>query len=297
MLRHCPNLAKDVQVEDFLPTELFAYPKGTLRWQHGTFLAEAEVPTRRLAVSFKRLTAEEREELENMKSSRFDQQEHAKGGPSGAGDNGDAVPLGFLSSVPGVSSLAGSSYVLSAVQYAKDNPLMALWTVGPAVCSGLLTAARSTYNYFYPPEQSWLGGWDAGLLGGVGSAGGAWFGGSTPAASSWWPGSQPQASSGWFGFGSQPAPASSSWFGGGEAAASSSSWFGTSSAAAGGAAAGGAAGGWFGGLFGGSEKASGSSSSPQPRPEGDASGEGGFDMEDEFDMDLGGDDDEGCEQQ
>ncbi|CAL1149048.1 unnamed protein product [Cladocopium goreaui] len=105
--------------------------------------------------------------------------EHAKGGPSGAGDNGDAVPLGFLSSVPGVSSLAGSSYVLSAVQYAKDNPLMALWTVGPAVCSGVLTAARSTYNYFYPPEQSWLGGWDAGLLGGA--AGGAWFGGSAAA--------------------------------------------------------------------------------------------------------------------
>lgn len=286
MMRHCPNLAKDVQIEDFLPERLFAYPKGGALRQHGTFLAE--VPTRQ-AVSFKRLTAEEREDLENMKSSRFDQQEHAKDGPSGAGDNGDAVPLGFLSSVPGVSSLAGSSYVLSAVQYAKDNPLMALWTVGPAVCSGVLTAARSTYNYFYPPEQSWLGGWDAGLLGGA--AGGAWFGGSA-AASSWWPGSQPQASSGWFGFGGQPAPASSSWFGGGEAAASSSSWFGTSAAAAGGAA-----GGWFGGLFGGGEKAGSSSSPPREDREGDASGEGGFDMEDEFDMDLGGDDDEGCEQQ
>lgn len=288
MMRHCPNLANDVQIEDLLPERFFAYPKGG--HLHGTFLAEVP-PGRRLAVSFKRLSAEERQELENMKSSRFDQQEHAKGGSSGAGDNGDALPLGFLSSVPGVSSLAGSSYVLSAVQYAKDNPLMALWTVGPAVCSGVLTAARSTYNYFYPPEQSWLGGWDAGLLG-AGAAGGAWFGGGSASASSWWPGSQPQASSSWFGFG-QAAPASSSWFGG-EAAASSSSWFGTSSAA-GGAAAGAAAGGWFGGLFGGGEKASDSNRSPQP--EGEASGEGGFDMEDEFDMDLGGDDDEGCEQQ
>eukprot|EP00913_Durusdinium_trenchii_P010024 g9406.t3 len=66
-----------------------------------------------------------------------------------------AVPLGFLTSVPGVSTLAGNSYVLNAVEYAKkENPMTALWTAGPVVFSAVVGAARSTYNYFFPPQDA-----------------------------------------------------------------------------------------------------------------------------------------------
>lgn len=283
----------DSEGEIAVDTSPFLLPKHSCRgqlWHYGSFLGEAwpsHVPS-----SFKRLTAEEREGLEQMKTSRFDNKETSStNGTPSAGDNGNAV--GFLSSVPGVSSLAGSSYVLSAVEYAKENPLTALWTVGPAACSVLMTAARSTYNYFYPPEQSWLGGWDGGLLAGTAVGGVSWFGTSTAASSSWWPGSQPQASSSWFGFGSQPEPASSSWFGGTAAPAeASSSWFGTSTAA--GATAGGATAGWFGGLFGGGDQKANASTAEAPAGE---AAEGGLDLEGDFDLDLGGDDEEGCEQQ
>ncbi|CAE7268744.1 unnamed protein product [Symbiodinium sp. CCMP2592] len=202
--------------------------------------------------SFKRLTAEEREDLEEMKTSRFereaeehenrDHREH-KAGAAADGDNGAAVPLpGFLTAVPGVSSVASSSYALSAYEYAKENPMMTAWTVGTAAFSAAASAFRSVYDYFYPPQdEGWFGGWDAGLLSGGAAAAGGWFG-------------------------SASAPSSSSWFGGGAAASSDASvssggWFGFGSAApaaagaggaAAGAAGGAAAGGWFGGLFGGS---------------------------------------------
>ncbi|CAK9083059.1 unnamed protein product [Durusdinium trenchii] len=111
---------------------------------------------------------------------------------------------------PGVSTLAGNSYVLNAVEYAKENPMTALWTAGPVVFSAVVGAARSTYNYFFPPQEGWLGGWDGGLL--AGGAGATLFGGA--AATTGWFGQPAPATSSWFGFGSQPA-ASSSWFGGG----------------------------------------------------------------------------------
>ncbi|CAK9001755.1 unnamed protein product, partial [Durusdinium trenchii] len=199
------------------------------------------------------------------------------GGSSVEGDNGQAVPLGFLTSVPGVSTLAGNSYVLNAVEYAKkENPMTALWTAGPVVFSAVVGAARSTYNYFFPPQEGWLGGWDGGLL--AGGAGATLFGGAA-------------ATTGWFG---QPAPASSSWFGGGGSEPASSSWFGGAAAAGGGR--GRCNGRWpFWGLFGGGEEKASSSQPRAAEGTGDG-GEGeGFDLEDELGMDLG--DEEGCEQQ
>ncbi|CAE7720862.1 unnamed protein product [Symbiodinium pilosum] len=121
---------------------------------------------------FKRLTAEEREELEDMKTSRFEREEERrdehKAGSGADGDNGPAMPLpGFLTSVPGVSSVASSSYVLSAYEYAKENPMMTAWTVGTAAFSAAASAFRTVYEYFYPPQDAgWLGGWDGGLLSG-----------------------------------------------------------------------------------------------------------------------------------
>ncbi|CAE7239549.1 unnamed protein product [Symbiodinium natans] len=203
----------------------------------------------KLQSSFKRLTAEERDELEEMKTSRFErEEEHHKAdgtGDGGAGDNGAVLPLpGFLTAVPGVSNVASSSYVLSVYEYAKENPMMTAWTVGTAAFSAAASAFRSVYDYLYPPEDAgWLGGWDAGLLSG-GAVAGGWF--SSTAATS---------SSSWFGGGvgaqadAADASGSGGWFGFGGSATSAAA----GGAAAGGAAAGGAAaaGGWFGGLFGG----------------------------------------------
>lgn len=280
---------------------------GSTRARARAAFLEVAAPHLQLS-SFKRLTAEEREDLEEMKTSRFereaeehehkDHREH-KAGAAADGDNGAVVPLpGFLTAVPGVSSVASSSYVLSAYEYAKENPMMTAWTVGTAAFSAAASAFRSVYDYFYPPQdEGWFGGWDAGLLSGGAVAAGGWFGSSASAA-----------------------PSSSSWFGGGSAAASSDAsassggWFGFGSAApaaaGAGGAAGAAAGGWFGGLFGGSsgeDKGQASSS----RSAGGAGGAGGgetavsegqeeglFDLEGELDMDLGDGDDEGaCEQQ
>eukprot|EP00913_Durusdinium_trenchii_P010023 g9406.t2 len=131
-----------------------AMPKEAVRnlWQQA-FLEVS--PPASCRSSFKRLTAEERAELEEMKTSRFDKESKGVGGSSVEGDNGQAVPLGFLTSVPGVSTLAGNSYVLNAVEYAKkENPMTALWTAGPVVFSAVVGAARSTYNYFFPPQDA-----------------------------------------------------------------------------------------------------------------------------------------------
>lgn len=278
-------LAEELHRADLVQNFIVVHPKRNL-WQQA-FLEVS--PPASCRSSFKRLTAEERAELEEMKTSRFDKESKGVGGSSVEGDNGQAVPLGFLTSVPGVSTLAGNSYVLNAVEYAKENPMTALWTAGPVVFSAVVGAARSTYNYFFPPQEGWLGGWDGGLL--AGGAGATLFGGA--AATTGWFGQPAPATSSWFGFGSQPA-ASSSWFGGGGSEPASSSWFG-GAAAAGGAAAGATAGGLFGGLFGGGEEKASSSQPRAAEGTGDG-GEGeGFDLEDELGMDLG--DEEGCEQQ
>jgi len=103
--------------------------------------------------SFRRLTSEERHELEELKVSRFDRKEEADGS-SGSwtswfkGSDGDkandkvtrsaqdtvpdAIPLpGPLLALPGVTSITNNSYAVGAYRHAMDNKVLAFLLVTP----------------------------------------------------------------------------------------------------------------------------------------------------------------------
>eukprot|EP00931_Biecheleriopsis_adriatica_P023959 TRINITY_DN15022_c0_g1_i2.p1 TRINITY_DN15022_c0_g1~~TRINITY_DN15022_c0_g1_i2.p1 ORF type:complete len:368 (-),score=86.96 TRINITY_DN15022_c0_g1_i2:41-1144(-) len=124
--------------------------------------------------SFRRLTSEERHELEELKVSRFDRKEEADGS-SGSwtswfkGSDGDkandkvtrsaqdtvpdAIPLpGPLLALPGVTSITNNSYAVGAYRHVMDNKVLAFLLVTP-VFSIAAVALRVGLPYFSPSER------------------------------------------------------------------------------------------------------------------------------------------------